>query len=125
MSSRKRVLIVDDHSVNRTVATLHLRGSDWDSAQAVDGFDALDQLSKEAFDCVLLDMSMPGMSGQEVCQKIRADERLHALPVVAYTAHALESEVQQIRESGFDDVLLKPIKRANLLEALNAATSTD
>lgn len=121
MENRKRLLIVDDHPVNRTVASLHVRGTEWDTVQASSGFEALDLLAAETFDCVLLDMSMPGMSGQEVCQRIRADERLRDLHVIGYTAHAMKSEQQQILAAGFDDLLIKPITKGDLVNALNAS----
>jgi len=121
METRKRLLIVDDHPVNRTVASLHVRGTEWDTVQASSGFEALDLLAAGSFDCVLLDMSMPGMSGQEVCQRIRADERLRDLHVIGYTAHAMKSEQQQILAAGFDDLLIKPITKGDLVNALNAS----
>lgn len=121
MENRKRLLIVDDHPVNRTVVSLHVRGTEWDPVQASSGFEALDLLAAETFDCVLLDMSMPGMSGQEVCQRIRADERLRDVHVIGYTAHAMSSEQQQILAAGFDDLLIKPITQGDLIKALNAS----
>jgi len=52
---------------------------------------------------------MPGITGLEVCQRIRADRELMALRVIAYTAHGLLEEQQRFLAGGFDDVLLKPI----------------
>ena len=65
-------------------------------------------------DLVLLDVSMPGMSGIEVCRRIRADERLRGLRVIAYTAHALPEERRSFLDASFDDILIKPITREAL-----------
>ena len=63
---------------------------------------------------------MPGMTGVEVCQHIRADPRLVALRVIAYTAHVLLEEQQRFLASGFDDVLLKPMHSRAVEELLMA-----
>jgi CheY-like chemotaxis protein len=58
---------------------------------------------------VLLDLRMPGMSGERVCRCIRDDMGLDQLPVVAFTAHSMPEEKARIIAAGFDDVLIKPI----------------
>ena len=63
-------MIVDDHPLNRTVVSLHVRGTEWDPVQASSGFEALDLLATGSFDCVLLDISMPGMSGQKLAAEM-------------------------------------------------------
>ena len=114
----RRVLVIDDHPVNRTLAMVLLRDAGWVVDEAPGGAEGLAKLAAGQFDSVLLDISMPGMSGEEVCQRIRADEKLKSLFVVAYTAHALESERQHILSAGFDGLLTKPISRASLFDAL-------
>src|SRR5215813_12052175 len=73
-------------------------------------------------DLVLLDISMPGMTGIEVCQRIRADHALAGLRVIAYTAHALREQQERFLASGFDDVLVKPISFRAVQELLMAQT---
>lgn len=122
----RKLLIVDDHPVNRTLAKVLLRGTDWDCAEAGAGEEALEMLASgspgrgtgRSFDTVLLDISMPGLSGDEVCRRIRAEASLKHLLVVAYTAHALEEERGQMLAAGFDALLIKPITRESLLDAL-------
>jgi CheY-like chemotaxis protein len=118
IATAQRVLIVDDHPVNRKLATLVLRNAGIQSVEVDSGEAALTMLGGEAFACVLLDVNMPGLSGEEVCQKIRADENLKHLRVVAYTAHAFDAERKHILESGFDDLVTKPITKERLLAAL-------
>ena len=112
------VLVVDDHPVNRMLATVLLRDAGRQYAEAADGEEALKKLSEGEYDTVLLDISMPGISGYEVCKRIRADERLRRLRVIAYTAHALDTEREKIMAAGFDAVLIKPINRKALLSVL-------
>ena len=107
--SVKRVLIVDDVAVNRKLAAAMLKKRGWDIVEVDSGPAALDRLKAEPFDYVLLDISMPGMSGDEVCRLIRSAEATRDLRVVAYTAHALESEKAQIMAAGFDDIIIKPV----------------
>lgn len=113
-----RVLVVDDHPVNRLLVGVLLREAGYEVAEAENGMQALDKLRQQAYDIVLLDISMPDMSGDEVCRRIRADAGLRGLKVIAYTAHALDGERDQILASGFDGLLTKPISRASLHAAL-------
>jgi two-component system chemotaxis response regulator CheY len=113
-------LIVDDHPINRTLATVLLRGSQWTCEQASSGREALDKLTAGRFDCVLLDISMPDMSGEEVCKEIRSTAALKGLRVIAYTAHTMKDEQEHILAAGFDALLIKPINKSILLETIDA-----
>jgi two-component system, chemotaxis family, chemotaxis protein CheY len=114
----RKVLVVDDNVVNRklAVALLKRRGMFVDEADG--GGVALDMLKVGEFEAVLLDISMPVMDGKEVCRIIRTTPELATLRVVAYTAHAMESERQSIMAAGFDDLLVKPISGQDLLRVL-------
>lgn len=120
MSSR-RILIVDDHPINRRLPAVILRDAGWIIDEAANGEDALARLWDTTYDAVLLDISMPGMSGEEVCRRIRADGSLRHLKVIAYTAHAMEENRDDIMNAGFHGILVKPISRQSLLDALGAA----
>ena len=119
--SEPRVLVVDDHPVNRLLVSVMLREAGCVVAEVEGGQQALDRLVVEAFDIVLLDISMPGLSGDEVCRRIRAEPRLAGLRVIAYTAHAFEDERSRILSEGFDALLTKPISREGLLSAVAGA----
>jgi CheY-like chemotaxis protein len=113
-----KVLIVDDQEINRILPRTHLQRLGVGVAEAEDGATALARLATDAFDTVLLDISVPGLSGLEVCRRIRADPALSRLRLVAYTAHAFESTTDEIMAAGFDALLVKPIRRDTLLQAL-------
>jgi two-component system, cell cycle response regulator DivK len=84
------------------------------------GEAALSYLAANSVSLILLDVSMPSMSGQEVCRRIRAESLGGpAVKIAAYTAHAMPEEVQEFLDGGFDTVLLKPMSR----DRLNATLS--
>ena len=79
------------------------------------GVDALAGLTAHLPDLVLLDISLPGMDGNEILARIRADERLRRLPVIALTAHAMAGDREKYLAAGFNDYITKPIVDETLL----------
>ncbi len=122
MVTSKRALVVDDIPGNRVVAQAMLEKAGWSVLTASDGREALNILGTARCDLVLLDISMPGMSGIEVCQHIRANPAIADLPVIAYTAHAQPEDRRNFIASGFDEVLIKPVDRDTLASALAVVT---
>ena len=118
MAASRRALVVDDIPANRIIAQTLLEQLGWSVQTASDGREALDALAGTHFDLVLLDISMPGMSGIEVCQHIRADAAITNVPVIAYTAHAHIEDRRNFIASGFDEVLIKPVRRDTLASAV-------
>jgi len=114
----KRSLVVDDNAVNRKLAVALLKRRGWEVVEAENGQVGLNKLAEGTFDVVLLDISMPVMDGEEACRQIRANPQWASLRVVAYTAHALESERERIMSAGFDDMLIKPITSKDLERAI-------
>ena len=69
---------------------------------------------EHAFRLVLLDISMPGLSGEETCTRLRASANGQSATIIAYTAHAFPEDRARLLDGGFDDVLVKPINRQQL-----------
>jgi CheY-like chemotaxis protein len=113
-----RALIIDDNAINRNLATAVLGTHDIEAHQATDGDAGLAMLRRAKYDLVLLDISMPGLDGREVCRKIRADGALAGLHVVVYTAHAFPTHKIDILNAGFDDLLIKPVSMQAVAHAL-------
>lgn len=111
MSVTRRVLIIDDNIINAELANAHLRRSGWTTQVVENGTDGLAAMEKAGFDLVLLDISMPGISGVDVCRTIRSKALQPRPCIVAYTAHAMTDERAALLEAGFDDILTKPIDR--------------
>lgn len=116
-----RILVVDDHEVNRQLVSLLLTRAGHEVAEAESGAAALAWLGRARFDAVLLDISMPEMSGPEVLDCIRSNDATRGLRVVAYTAHAQEGDQKEMLAQGFDAVLTKPISRQSLMDSLAPA----
>jgi CheY-like chemotaxis protein len=117
----RRVLVVDDIDLNRRLAVALLRRDGWEVAEAEDGDEALVKLDGASFDAVLLDISMPRMSGDAVCRRLREQPRHDRLAVVAYTAHAMVEDRENMLAAGFDGILIKPINAEILRQTLAAA----
>ena len=115
VSGSFRILAVDDNKQNLSLLEKALRTAQYQVITAQDGETALELIGSAAPDLVLLDVMMPGMSGYEVCQRIRASEATCLLPVVMLTA--LTDVADRIRgiEAGADDFLSKPVNREELL----------
>jgi len=118
MSALDTILVVDDDEINRKVAGLFLQRMGWKTDQASSAFEALEQLQQHEYHCVLLDISMPGMSGIELCLHLRGNPRWHDLRLIAYTAHAMSDEQEAILQTGFDAIVTKPLTRDSLVAAL-------
>ena len=118
MPDNRRALVVDDIPANRLIAEAMLKQLGWSVLLASDGREALRVLNANSLDLVLLDISLPGMSGMEVCQRIRENMALVDLPVIANTAHAQPEDRRSFIASGFDDVLIKPVNRDTLAAAV-------
>lgn len=109
------ILVVDDVEKNTRLLADLLGARGYRTSTASSGAQALAQIDATPPDLVLLDVMMPGMSGYEVCQTLRADPRHGLLPVVLVTA--LDPAIERIKglDAGADDFLNKPINQAELL----------
>lgn len=116
-----KILIVDDQPINRMLPMTILRKMGIEVHEAEDGEQAIAAIGGSEFDLVLLDISMPGMSGLEVCRRLRQAPETAGLRIVAYTAHAFPAEREEILSAGFDDLLIKPIQREALTAMVAAA----
>lgn len=120
-----RVLLVEDNPVNRLVAREMLQAQGHHVAEAHDGEEGVRTAGAQHFDVILMDISMPRMDGLEATRAIRSGYGLsQQVPIVALTAHALESEVATFLAAGMQLVLNKPISGKALAKALADALET-
>lgn len=117
-----RILIVDDHAVNRLLCSqlLEQAGHEW--AEAENGAEAVAAAAAERFDVILMDVQMPGMDGVEAAQRIIAAGG--APPIVALTANAFEEDRKRYLDAGMSDYVSKPIDFDDLLEKIRRLVST-
>ncbi len=111
-----RILVVDDDLVNRRVLLNHLALQNYQVVEAADGQQALAQLQHDAsFDLVLLDIMMPGMSGYEVCRRLRREFSVRDLPLIFLTAKNQISDLVVGFDVGANDYITKPIDKDELI----------
>jgi CheY-like chemotaxis protein len=114
----RHVIVVDDNETNRVLPGLFLRPLGYTVHECDSATQALAMLQDTLCDVLLLDISMPTVSGLQLCLQLRADARFADMTIIAYTAHAMPEEIQQLQDAGFNKVLLKPIRSHELMDAL-------
>jgi len=114
------VLLVEDNAVNRRLAQVVLEKAGHRVVAVDNGAAALDEIRRRRFDVVLMDVQMPGMDGIETTVALRRHEQANGrrVPVIAITAHAMAGDRERCLQAGMDDYLTKPVKPADLLNAL-------
>ena len=112
------VLLVEDNPVNRTVVEAMLRSLGLQVSVAGDGAQAVSMASKEQFALILMDCRLPVMDGYEATRRIRELPGLDTLPIIALTANARHGDRDLCLQSGMNDYLAKPFKRADLEQLL-------
>lgn len=113
----KKILLVDDISVNRKVAGIMLKKSGAEVVEAVNGLEATKLVNDFDFDLILMDIQMPIMGGEEAMLKIKAEG--FSKPIIALSANALEGDEEKYIEKGFNGYISKPITLAKLQSGLN------
>jgi two-component system cell cycle response regulator DivK len=121
MSEPVRVLVVEDHPLNRELAEAILERAGYAVVVAGDGETALERVAAGPPDVILLDVELPGISGLEVARRLKGDPATAAIPVVALTAYAMVGDEARVRAAGCDDYVTKPIERPKLLGAVERA----
>jgi signal transduction histidine kinase/ActR/RegA family two-component response regulator len=117
--SNLRILLVDDHPINRQVASLFLKPFNTRIVEAANGLEALEALRREPFDIVLLDMHMPVMDGPTAIAKIRSSgEPWAGMPVIALTADAMSGDRERYLSMGMTGYLAKPLAERELLSEI-------
>jgi signal transduction histidine kinase/ActR/RegA family two-component response regulator len=115
-----RVLVVDDHDINRRALQLILQPLGCDIATAADGLTAVGICEQTAFDLIFMDVRMPEMDGREATRRIRAGDGPNAgVPIIAVTADTAPDDIAACTEAGMTYFVSKPITPPMLLGAIN------
>jgi CheY-like chemotaxis protein len=115
----RTVLIVDDEEGFLQIVQIILKRAGYQTLVAVNGTDGLDMVYAHRPDIVILDDMMPGLTGGDVCMRIKKDPKVSHIPVVMHSAGAKVRNPQYIEQIGADGVLFKPSLPAEILETLN------
>ena len=108
--SGARVLLVEDNTINQKVANDILENVGIIADIANNGVEAIRMLGSQNYDVVLMDVQMPEMDGYTATEQIRRQQRFAGLPIIAMTAHALDSDRQKCLQVGMNDYISKPIE---------------
>ena len=115
--AKKKILVVDDTEWNRDLM-VQLLEDEYIILQAVDGEDGVRKAEEEKPDLILMDLGMPVMDGWEATRKIKANEALKHIPIIAVTSHAMVGDEIDARKAGCDDYLSKPVDDEELLKKI-------
>jgi CheY-like chemotaxis protein/HPt (histidine-containing phosphotransfer) domain-containing protein len=116
----KTILVAEDVEMNQQLIRHILESSGARVVIAKNGAEALDQVKKQPFDCVLMDVQMPEMDGIQATLNIRnlEDPLLSSIPIIALTANCQEEDLLKYEQAGMDDYLAKPIVEGHLLDTI-------
>ncbi|MEH6698795.1 MAG: ATP-binding protein [Brevundimonas sp.] len=115
-----RVLVVDDHDINRRAIQLILQPLGCEVTTAADGMLALKACDAQTFDLIFMDVRMPELDGRETTRRLRASDNVNAeVPVIAVTADTSPDDITACADAGMTYFVPKPITPATLLGAVN------
>ena len=109
------VLVVDDNQQNLELLLAYLEDMSCETVPAHDGPEALEIVTENPPDLILLDVMMPKMSGFEVCKRIKNDPKTSDIPVIMVTALNELGDIERGIDSGTDDFISKPVSKLELL----------
>jgi CheY-like chemotaxis protein len=115
---KKKVLVVEDNLMSKTLVKDILVMNGYDVVEAERGTEALKLASTETPDLILMDINMPGMDGITAARLIKSNEESKEIPVVALTASAMKGDGEKILKQGFDGYIAKPIDVKDLMRVV-------
>ena len=112
----KRILVIEDQELNRKVVRIVLQSKGYTVVEATDAVEALASLEDAIPQLILMDIALPGQSGEDLTRQIRANLAWVDIPIIALTAAAMSGDRERILKAGCDDYLSKPIDIKVLVE---------
>jgi two-component system cell cycle response regulator DivK len=118
MSSKQKILVVEDNHVNLELFMDILNVGGYECLYTTKGEEVLDIVKRERPDLVLLDIQLPGVDGLEVVKALKSSDYAKNLKVIALTAYAMKGDKEMFLEQGFDGYIPKPVKMKEFLSAI-------
>ena len=119
----KLVLIIEDNEMNRDMLSRRLERKGFKVSSAIDGPSGILAAQEQLPDVILMDVALGDMDGWEATRAIKSEPRTAHIPVIALTAHALESDRKKSIEAGCNDFETKPVDITRLIEKINLHTN--
>ena len=119
-----KILLVEDHEMNRDMLSRRLERKGYEVSIAMDGQEGVDRAREIMPDLILMDMSLPVKDGWTATSEIKADAALRTIPVIALTAHAMAGDKDRALEAGCDDYDTKPVEFARLVSKIETLLGT-
>ena len=120
-----RILLVEDNELNRDMLSRRLLRQGFEVALAADGRQGVEMARTTPPDLILMDMSLPILSGWDAARQLKAEEATRTIPIIALTAHAMSGDEDAAREAGCDDFDTKPIELPRLLGKIRALVGSE
>ncbi len=121
----KKVLIVEDNELNMKLFHDLLEAHGIGTIQTREGNKAFDMAMEHKPDLIIMDIQLPEISGLDITKRLKADEDLKHIPVIAVTAFAMKGDEQKIREGGCEDYVSKPISVSSFIETVKKHLGDD
>jgi len=115
-----KLLIVEDNEMNRDMLTRRLERKGFATVVAVDGAEGIATARSESPDLILMDMSLPVLDGWEATRQLKAAPETTTIPIIALTAHAMDTDRAKALQAGCDEYESKPIEFPRLMEKIAA-----
>ena len=115
-----RILVIEDQEMNRRVVRIVLQTQGYTVVEAADAVEALANLEATLPNLILMDIALPGQSGEDLTRHIKAERKWAEIPIIAWTAAAMPGDKERILEAGCDDYLSKPVDIKLLVERIEA-----
>jgi CheY-like chemotaxis protein len=110
----KKVLVVEDVDFNRELV-VQLLEDKYHVIEAVNGQEGVELAERERPELILMDLSLPVMDGWEATRRLKANDDLRSIPVIALTSHAMVGDEEKALAAGCDDYLVKPLDEDELM----------
>ncbi len=113
-----KILLVEDNEMNRDMLSRRLVKRGYEVEIAVDGREGVEKARSGAPDLILMDLSLPVMTGWDATRELKGDDATRAIPVIALTAHAMSDDCKKAMDAGCDEFETKPVKLPTLIEKI-------
>lgn len=120
----KRALVVDDNEDNRRILRDLLSAAGYDVVEAQTGGDAVAAAAQHVPDIILMDIQLPDIDGYEATRRIKANDALRHIPLIAVTSYALSGDDAKALEAGADDYVSKPFSPRAMLAKVRERIGT-